>query len=190
MNSMNLKLCLNDQVKLQFHGSVDITEKDAIFNYRRKYLPTQQVQVYRSTTSCLILVNTCIHNAQMHLHIFEGFMPMIISYVTACIEVILSVLLCPHLSYTTQVAYHTPPRFPIDVIETIREGASLLFQRLGLRDFARIDGWFLPNSVPMSSSSESKFGRTELGNIIFTDINLVSQVSDFLAGFVISIDSC
>ena len=115
---------------------------------------------------------------------------MIISYVTVCIEVIHSVLLCPHLSCTTQVAYHTPPRFPIDVIETIREGASLLFQRLGLRDFARIDGWFLPNSVHMSSSSESKFGRTELVNIIFTDINLVSQVSDFLAGFVISIDSC
>ncbi|KAK7835744.1 d-alanine--d-alanine ligase a [Quercus suber] len=102
------------EVELQFHGSVDITEKDAIFNYRRKYLPTQQV------------------------------------------------------------AYHTPPRFPIDVIETIREGASLLFQRLGLRDFARIDGWFLPNSVHMSSSSESKFGRTELGDIIFTDINLIS----------------
>ncbi|KAK4582265.1 hypothetical protein RGQ29_025442 [Quercus rubra] len=105
---------LPTEVELQFHGSVDITEKDAIFNYRRKYLPTQQV------------------------------------------------------------AYHTPPRFPIDVIETIREGASLLFQRLGLRDFARIDGWFLPNSVHMSSSSESKFGRTELGNIIFTDINLIS----------------
>ncbi|KAM3737847.1 hypothetical protein ACB098_09G087300 [Castanea mollissima] len=105
---------LPTEVKLQFHGSVDITEKDAIFNYRRKYLPTQQV------------------------------------------------------------AYHTPPRFPIDVIETIREGASLLFQRLGLRDFARIDGWFLPNSVHMSSSSESKFGRTELGSIIFTDINLIS----------------
>ncbi|KAF3947478.1 hypothetical protein CMV_026393 [Castanea mollissima] len=67
----------------------------------------------------------------------------------------------------------TLARFPIDVIETIREGASLLFQRLGLRDFARIDGWFLPNSVHMSSS-ESKFGRTELGNIIFTDINLIS----------------
>lgn len=73
-----------------------------------------------------------------------------------------------------QVAYHTPPRFPIDVIESIREGAALLFQRLHLRDFARIDGWFLPNSVRMSSSSERKFGRTESGNIIFTDINLVS----------------
>ena len=41
--------------------------------------------------------------------------------------------------------------------------------------------------LQLSSSSESKFGRTELGNIIFTNINLVSQVYDFLAGFVISI---
>lgn len=102
---------LPTEVELQVHGSVDLREKDAIFNYRRKYLPTQQV------------------------------------------------------------AYHTPPRFPIDVIESIREGASLLFQRLGLRDFARIDGWFMPH---MLSSSESKFGRTESGSILFTDINLIS----------------
>ncbi|KAF5476357.1 hypothetical protein F2P56_008083 [Juglans regia] len=105
---------LPTEVELQFHCSGDAREKDAIFNYRRKYLPTQQV------------------------------------------------------------AYHTPPRFPIDVIESIREGVALLFQRLHLRDFARIDGWFLPNSVRMLSSSESKFGRTESGNIIFTDINLIS----------------
>lgn len=72
-----------------------------------------------------------------------------------------------------QVAYHTPPRFPIDVIESIREGASLLFQQLGLRDFARIDGWFLPDSFHMSSSAENKFGKTELGTVVFTDINLV-----------------
>lgn len=31
------------QVELQFQGSGDVREKDAIFNYRRKYLPTQQV---------------------------------------------------------------------------------------------------------------------------------------------------
>ncbi|KAK4833560.1 hypothetical protein QYF36_007246 [Acer negundo] len=81
--------------------SGDVSEKDAIFNYRRKYLPTQQV------------------------------------------------------------VYHTPPRFPIDVINSIREGASLLFQRLGLHDFARIDGWFLPSSTNILSSSEGKYGRIE-----------------------------
>ncbi|KAJ7961131.1 D-alanine-D-alanine ligase [Quillaja saponaria] len=105
---------LPTEVELQFQGSIDVREKDAIFNYRRKYLPTQQV------------------------------------------------------------AYHTPPRFPMDVIENIRKGASLLFQRLCLRDFARIDGWLLPNSIQTLSSSEIEFGRTELGTIIFTDINLIS----------------
>ncbi|KAL6132986.1 hypothetical protein ACLB2K_065223 [Fragaria x ananassa] len=105
---------LPTEVELQFLGSVDVGEKDAIFNYRRKYLPTQQV------------------------------------------------------------AYHTPPRFPIDVIENIRDGASQLFKRLGLRDFARIDGWFLPNSVHVPSSPDSKFGRTEKGTILYTDINLIS----------------
>ncbi|KAH9736820.1 d-alanine-d-alanine ligase family [Citrus sinensis] len=105
---------LPTEVELQFQGSVDVREKDAIFNYRRKYLPTQQV------------------------------------------------------------AYHTPPRFPIDVINSIREGASLLFQRLGLCDFARIDGWFLPSSTHVFSSSETKYGSTEWGTILFTDINLIS----------------
>lgn len=80
---------------------------------------------------------------------------------------------------TLQVAYHTPPRFPIDVINSIREGASLLFLRLGLRDFARIDGWFLPSSTHVFSSSETKYGRTEWGTILFTDINLVRQISNF-----------
>ena len=79
---------------------------------------------------------------------------------------------------TLQVAYHTPPRFPLDVIQKIREGASVLFQRLGLRDFARIDGWVLPPSSFVSSSSD-KFGRMESGTILFTDINLVRLLSDF-----------
>ncbi|KAJ8753834.1 hypothetical protein K2173_000088 [Erythroxylum novogranatense] len=105
---------LPTEVTLQFHGSVDLKEKDAIFNYRRKYLPTRQV------------------------------------------------------------AYHTPPRFPVDIIKTIREGASLLFKQLGLRDFARIDGWFFPSSVNPFSTSNEKFGMNESGSIVFTDINLIS----------------
>ncbi|XP_050383499.1 uncharacterized protein LOC126800223 [Argentina anserina] len=105
---------LPTEVELQFRGSVDVREKDAIFNYRRKYLPTQQV------------------------------------------------------------AYHTPPRFPIEVIENIRDGASQLFKKLGLRDFARIDGWFLPNSIHVPSSPDIMFGRTEMGTILYTDINLIS----------------
>ncbi|KAL7587574.1 uncharacterized protein LOC111917586 [Lactuca sativa] len=105
---------LPTEVELQTSNSGDISEKDAIFNYRRKYLPTQQV------------------------------------------------------------VYHTPPRFPLDVINKIREGASILFKKLGLRDFARIDGWFLPPSAAMSASEANDFGKTESGTVIFTDINLIS----------------
>ncbi|XP_038903730.1 uncharacterized protein LOC120090245 isoform X2 [Benincasa hispida] len=105
---------LPTEVEIQSLGLADAGEKDAIFNYRRKYLPTQQV------------------------------------------------------------AYHTPPRFPIDVIETIREGASLLFKGLGLCDFARIDGWYLPNFSHESSCSMGKFGRTKSGTVVYTDINLIS----------------
>ncbi|CAN1276854.1 D-alanine--D-alanine ligase [Linum perenne] len=90
------------------------SEKDAIFNYRRKYLPTRQV------------------------------------------------------------SYHTPPRFPLEVITSIREGASQLFRQLGLRDFARIDGWFLPSSTNSFSDADGKFGKSDLGTLLFTDINLIS----------------
>ncbi|XP_027176337.1 uncharacterized protein LOC113775590 [Coffea eugenioides] len=105
---------LPTEVELQSYGNIDVSDQDAIFNYRRKYLPTRQV------------------------------------------------------------TYHTPPRFPLDVIKTIREGASLLFKQLGLRDFARIDGWFLPPSVNASYFPENKFGKSELGTVLFTDINLIS----------------
>ncbi|KAJ4898279.1 D-alanine--D-alanine ligase family [Raphanus sativus] len=104
---------LPSEVQLQSHGSRD-PEEDAIFDYRRKYLPTQQV------------------------------------------------------------TYHTPPRFPIHVIKSIREEASLLFKKLGLRDFARIDGWYLaPTSNISPASNETSRGRKS-GDIIFTDINLIS----------------
>ncbi|WCJ27957.1 D-alanine--D-alanine ligase family [Euphorbia peplus] len=110
----NPVVLLPTEVELLFQGSTDIGEKDAIFNYRRKYLPTQQV------------------------------------------------------------VYHTPPRFHLDVIRMIREGASTLFQQLHLRDFARIDGWFLPSSLNAFPSSDEKFGRSDLGTVVFTDINMIS----------------
>ncbi|KAE8792118.1 hypothetical protein D1007_33271 [Hordeum vulgare] len=106
---------LPTEVELQSSITSDIQE-DTIFNYRRKYLPTQQV------------------------------------------------------------AYHTPPRFPAEVIDCIRQGVSLLFRHFGLRDFARIDGWFLPTPATSLTSSENggKFGNTEYGTVLFTDINLIS----------------
>ncbi|KAG6487429.1 hypothetical protein ZIOFF_056015 [Zingiber officinale] len=114
-NDVKPIVLLPTEVDLQILAKPDASE-DVIFNYRRKYLPTQQV------------------------------------------------------------AYYTPPRFPIHVIECIRQGASMLFQSFGLRDFARIDGWFLPNHVNLipTLGKDIKFGLTESGTILFTDINLVS----------------
>ncbi|GLJ38718.1 hypothetical protein SUGI_0789120 [Cryptomeria japonica] len=79
---------------------------------------------------------------------------------------------------TRQVTYHTPPRFSVDVIDHIRRGAAMLFRCLGLRDFARIDGWFLQSSnfssLKLQSGKENLFGKLKSGTIIFTDINLIS----------------
>ncbi len=58
---------------------------------------------------------------------------------------------------TNQVRYHCPPRFDNETIEKIQVLAEQLFSILGLRDFARIDGWLLDD-----------------GNIWFSDINPIS----------------
>lgn len=109
---------LPTEVELHFRSSSDAAESDEIFNYRRKYLPTQQV------------------------------------------------------------TYHTPPRFSVDVIEHIRKGAAMLFRCLGLRDFARIDGWFLPSADSSSPDIQNEnmklFGKLKSGTVIFSDINLIS----------------
>ncbi|KAK6943226.1 hypothetical protein RJ641_028603 [Dillenia turbinata] len=62
---------------------------------------------------------------------------------------------------TQQVAYHMPPQFPAEMVDVIRNRASLLFQRLGLHDFAQIDGWFLPPSASVFSSSENMYRKNK-----------------------------
>jgi D-alanine--D-alanine ligase len=58
---------------------------------------------------------------------------------------------------TNQVKYHCPPRFPKETIEKIQTEAKQLFALFGMNDFARFDGWVLPN-----------------GKIWFSDFNPVS----------------
>lgn len=58
---------------------------------------------------------------------------------------------------TRQVTYHCPPRFEDKVIEKIQLQAEQLFSAFGMRDFARFDGWVLPD-----------------GNIWFSDFNPIS----------------
>jgi len=47
--------------------------------------------------------------------------------------------------------YHCPPRYPAEVIDAARATAERVFSVLGLRDFARIDSWLLPDGQVMVS---------------------------------------
>ena len=58
---------------------------------------------------------------------------------------------------SNQVRYHCPPRFDNAVIEKIQVQAEQLFTLLGMRDFARFDGWLMPD-----------------GNLWFSDFNPIS----------------
>ena len=58
---------------------------------------------------------------------------------------------------TRQVKYYCPPRFTNEAIEKIQIGAEQLFATFGMRDFARFDGFLMPD-----------------GNIWFSDFNPIS----------------
>lgn len=58
---------------------------------------------------------------------------------------------------TNMVSYHSPPRFTDAQIETIQTTAENIFKLLGMRDFARLDGWLMPD-----------------GKIWFSDFNPIS----------------
>jgi len=58
---------------------------------------------------------------------------------------------------SNQVRYHCPPRFDNETIERIQVQAAQLFRVLGMRDFARFDGWLMPD-----------------GNLWFSDFNPIS----------------
>ncbi len=58
---------------------------------------------------------------------------------------------------TNHVKYHCPPRFSNEIVERIQVQAEQLFTILGMRDFARFDGWLMKD-----------------GNIWFPDFNPVS----------------
>lgn len=58
---------------------------------------------------------------------------------------------------TNMVSYHSPPRFSDSQIADIQKNAESIFKLLGMRDFARLDGWLMPD-----------------GKIWFSDFNPIS----------------
>ena len=58
---------------------------------------------------------------------------------------------------TANTRYHTPARFEPGILQQIRLQAQELFKIFNMRDFARLDGWVLPD-----------------GRVLFTDFNPIS----------------
>lgn len=65
---------------------------------------------------------------------------------------------------TRQVTYHCPPRFSNELIARIQIHAEQLFSLFGMRDFARFDGWVLPDGQlwfsdfnPISGMEQNSF---------------------------------
>ncbi len=65
---------------------------------------------------------------------------------------------------TRQVTYHCPPRFESSVLERVQSQAEHIFNLFGLRDFARFDGWVMPDEKiwfsdfnPVSGMEQNSF---------------------------------
>ena len=72
---------------------------------------------------------------------------------------------------TVQVVNHTPATFGRDAVDQIRDTAYNIFVALGLRDFARLDGFFIPFPDQNSSVKSAAFVK---GQPVFNDVNIIS----------------
>jgi len=84
---------------------------------------------------------------------------------------------------TRQVRYHCPPRFSNEVIEKIQVEAQQLFVALGMRDFARFDGWLLPDGKlwfsdfnPISGMEQNSFLFQQTARVGFSHRDLLSYI--------------
>ncbi len=81
---------------------------------------------------------------------------------------------------TRQVRYHCPPRFDNASIEKIQVQAEQLFTSLGLRDFARFDGWLLKDGSlwfsdfnPISGMEQNSFLFQQSSRVGFSHRDLL-----------------
>ncbi len=82
-----------------------------------------------------------------------------------------------------QVRYHCPPRFDNETIEKIQVQAEQLFVLLGMRDFARFDGWLLPDGKlwfsdfnPISGMEQNSFLFQQTSRVGFSHRDLLRYV--------------
>ena len=84
---------------------------------------------------------------------------------------------------TRQVHYHCPPRFSNEMIERIQVQAEQLFTILGVRDFARFDGWLLKDGRiwfsdfnPVSGMEQNSFLFQQAARIGFSHRDILRYV--------------
>lgn len=84
---------------------------------------------------------------------------------------------------TRHVHYHCPPRFDNETIERIQVQAEQLFNILGVRDFARFDGWLLPDGKiwfsdfnPISGMEQNSFLFQQTSRIGFSHRDILRYV--------------
>jgi D-alanine--D-alanine ligase len=89
---------------------------------------------------------------------------------------------------SNQVRYHCPPRFGNDVIEKIQVQAEQLFVALGMRDFARFDGWVMPDGNlwfsdfnPISGMEQNSFLFQQTARVGFSHRDLLRYVLEHAA---------
>lgn len=84
---------------------------------------------------------------------------------------------------TRQVIWHCPPRFDEKVIEKIQAQAEQLFSFFGMRDFARFDGFVMPDGKiwfcdfnPISGMEQNSFLFQQGSRIGFTHAGILRYV--------------
>ena len=84
---------------------------------------------------------------------------------------------------TRAVRYHCPPRFSNEIIEKIQVEAEQLFVALGMRDFARFDGWLMPDGKlwfsdfnPISGMEQNSFLFQQTARVGFSHRDLLRYI--------------
>ena len=75
---------------------------------------------------------------------------------------------------TSQVVYHAPARFGTHGLQNVRREAVACFKTLGLRDFARLDGFFYEENDDAIEWPKDFEKSKNKNQPIFTDVNVVS----------------
>ncbi len=89
---------------------------------------------------------------------------------------------------TNQVQYHCPPRFSIETIKEIQTEAEQLFSLFKMNDFARFDGWILPDGKIWFSDFNTVSGM-EQNSFLFQQASLLGMSHQDLLFYIVK-NSC